>query len=83
MPSNRIVATVAAAAVIGGGAGAAIATLADGGGSSKTTTVTTAATGANVASTDLTVGQVAKAATKSVVEVDATTVGRRLDVPVR
>jgi putative serine protease PepD len=75
MPSNRIVATVAAAALIGGGAGAAIVTLADDGGSSKTATVTTAATGANVASTDLTVGQVAKTAIKSVVEVDATSSG--------
>jgi putative serine protease PepD len=75
MPSNRKVATVAAAALIGGGAGAAIVTLADDGGSSKTATVTTAATGANVASTDLTVGQVAKTAIKSVVEVDATSSG--------
>jgi putative serine protease PepD len=74
MPSNRIVAMVAAAAVLGGGAGAAIVTLTgDGGSSSSTATVTTAATGASVASTDLTVGEVAKAATKSVVEVDATT----------
>ena len=72
MPSNRIVAMVAAAAVIGGGAGAGIATLSDGGGSSETATVTTTATGANVANADLSVGQVAKAATKSVVEVDAT-----------
>ena len=72
MPSNRIVAMVAAAAVIGGGAGAGIATLSDGGGSAETATVTTTATGANVANADLSVGQVAKAATKSVVEVDAT-----------
>jgi putative serine protease PepD len=74
MPSNRIVAVIAAAAVVGGGAGAAIATLADGSGSSSSTvTVTTDSGGANVASSDLTVGEVAKAATKSVVEVDATT----------
>jgi putative serine protease PepD len=65
---------VAAAAVIGGGAGAAITTLADDGSSSDSTaTVTTASTGAAVASSDLTVGQVARAATSSVVEVDATT----------
>jgi putative serine protease PepD len=64
---------VAAAAVIGGGAGAAITTLADDGGSSSAATATTpAASGTNVASTDLTVGQVAKKATSSVVEVDAT-----------
>ena len=75
MPSNRIVAMVAAAAVVGGGAGAAIATLADSGSSAKTTTVTTVAAGANVANTDLSVGQVAKSATKSVVEIDATTSG--------
>ena len=74
MPSNRIVATVAAAAVIGAGAGAAITTLADGG-SARTTTITTASAGANVANTDLSVGQVAKQATKSVVEVDATSSG--------
>ena len=74
MPSNRIVAMVAAAAVIGGGAGAAIATLADDGGPSSTPTVATpAATGSTVSNSDLTVGQVAKAATSSVVEVDATT----------
>ena len=75
MPSNRIVAMVAAAAVIGGGAGAAITTLADDGGSAKTATVTTVDTGSNVANADLSVGQIAKAATKSVVEVDATTSG--------
>ena len=80
MPSNRIVAMVAAAAVIGGGAGAAITTLSDGGGSAMTTTVTTAA-GANVANTDLTVGQIAKDATKSVVEVDATTSGGSQSFP--
>jgi putative serine protease PepD len=66
---------VAAAAVIGGGAGAAITTLADDGGTAKIATVTTADTSSNVANTDLSVGQVAKAATKSVVEVDATTSG--------
>jgi putative serine protease PepD len=75
MPSNRIVAMVAAAAFIGGGAGAAITTLADDGGSAKSAAVTTAGTSSNVANADLTVGQIAKAATKSVVEVDATTSG--------
>src|SRR5689334_9026133 len=76
MPSNRIVAMVAAAAVIGGGAGAAITTLADDGGSSSAATVATpAVTAATVASTDLTVGQVAKEATSSVVEIDATSSG--------
>jgi putative serine protease PepD len=70
-----MVAMVAAAAVIGGGAGAAIVTLADDGGSVKTATVTTADTSANVANSDLSVGQIAKDATKSVVEVDATSPG--------
>ena len=79
MPSNRIVAMVAAAAVVGGGAGAAITTLADGG-TAKTTTVTTAA-GANVANSDLSVGSVAKSATKSVVEVDATSSGGNQTFP--
>jgi putative serine protease PepD len=80
MPSNRIVALVAAAAVVGGGAGAAITTLSDGGGSARTTTVTTPA-GANVANADLTVGQIAKDATKSVVEVDAMTSGGSQSFP--
>ncbi|MGN6798509.1 MAG: S1C family serine protease [Gaiellaceae bacterium] len=75
MPSNRIVAMVAAAAVVGGGAGAAIATLAEGGSSAKTSTLTNVAAGANVANSDLSVGQVAKSATKSVVEIDATSSG--------
>ncbi|MGZ4292076.1 MAG: hypothetical protein ACXVQQ_05725, partial [Gaiellaceae bacterium] len=73
MPRNKIVAVVAAAAVVGGGAGAAITTLADDGSSNaspETTTVVTRST--NVANGELTVGQVAKAATKSVVEIDAT-----------
>jgi putative serine protease PepD len=72
---------VAAAAVIGGGAGAAITTLSDGG-SAKTTVVTTAATGANVANADLSVGQIAKDATKSVVEIDATSSGGDQSFPV-
>jgi putative serine protease PepD len=76
MPSNRIVAMVAAAAVLGGGAGAAITTLADGGGStSSASATTTAATSATVSNSTLSVGQVARAATGSVVEVDATTSG--------
>jgi putative serine protease PepD len=66
---------VAAAAVVGGGAGAAIVSLADDGSSAKTTTITTSNVGSNVSNTDLSVGQVAKSATKSVVEVDATTSG--------
>jgi putative serine protease PepD len=73
MPRNTIIAAVAAAAVVGGGAGAAIATLADNGSPRAATATTTVVdTASNVANGDLTVGQVAKAATKSVVEIDAT-----------
>jgi putative serine protease PepD len=72
MPRNRIAAVVAAAALVGGGTGAALTTVFhDDAPSAATTTV--AATTSNVASADLSVGEVAKIATKSVVEVDATT----------
>jgi putative serine protease PepD len=71
MPRNRIAAVVAAAALVGGGAGAAVtAALHD---DSHTTATTVVRPATNVADTDLSVGQVAKLATKSVVEVDATT----------
>jgi putative serine protease PepD len=74
MPSSRIVAVIAAAAVVGGGAGAAITTLADDGGSSSSSpALTTSSTAATVANSDLTVGQIAKNTTSSVVEIDATT----------
>jgi len=73
MPSNRIAATVAAAALIGGGAGAAITIAAGHGSSHADATTTVVAQRANVANGDLTVGQIAKDATKSVVEIDSTT----------
>jgi putative serine protease PepD len=73
MPRNRIVAAVAAAAVLGGGAGAAVTVLADGGSSNAAGTTTTVVTeSSNVSNSGLTVGEIAKLATKSVVEVDAT-----------
>ena len=72
MPRNRIAAVVAAAALVGGGAGAVI-TIATGHDSSRNAVTTTVvAQRSNVANGDLTVGQIAKDATGSVVEVDST-----------
>jgi putative serine protease PepD len=71
-----IVAAVAAAAVAGGGVGAAITAVAHSGSHSAVTapdsTTTTVVTSSNVSNSDLTVGQVARATTPSVVEVGAT-----------
>ncbi|HEY6960793.1 MAG TPA: trypsin-like peptidase domain-containing protein, partial [Gaiellaceae bacterium] len=76
MPRNRIAAMIAAAALAGAGAGAGAVALAGGGShSAGGTTTVVAAGGANVANAALTVGQIAKADTKSVVEIDATTSG--------
>jgi putative serine protease PepD len=72
MPRNRIAAVVAAAALAGGGAGAALTTAFDHGSTGAVSTTIVRST-SNVASADLGVGDVAKLATKSVVEVDATT----------
>ena len=70
---NRIVAGIAAAALAGGGVGAgAVALTTHGGGSSATTAVSPATPATNVASANLTVGQIAKSSTASVVEIDAT-----------
>src|SRR5579885_2664235 len=82
MPSNRIAAALAAAALVGGGAGAAVA-VGVGGGSSTAATVTTTvvAERTNVANGDLTVGEIAKAATPGVVEVDATSSGQTSPFP--
>jgi putative serine protease PepD len=75
MPRNRIVAAIAAAALVGGGAGAGVVALThDGGGTpsaAPTTTVVQSAT-TNVANSALSVGQIAKQWSKSVVEIDAT-----------
>jgi putative serine protease PepD len=72
MPRNRIAAVVAAAALVGGGAGAAVTTIFDDGSPSAAPTTVVSPT-SNVANAGLSVGEVAKLATKSVVEVDATT----------
>ena len=81
MPRNRLLAAIGIAALAGGGAGAgAVALTHSGGGSSpsaaaaKTTTVVETVTSrANVANGTLSVGDIAKLDTKSVVEIDATT----------
>jgi putative serine protease PepD len=73
MPRNRIAAVVAAAALVGGGAGAAVTTTLHDGSPSAAATTTVVQSGSNVAQSGLTVGQIAKADTKSVVEIDATT----------
>jgi putative serine protease PepD len=85
MPRNRIAAAIAAAALAGGAAGAGIVALADGGSATTAATQraggTTPATATSVSSTLLTVGQVAKSATKSVVEIDATSSGSSSSSP--
>jgi len=68
---NRLAAGIAAAALAGGGVGAGAVALATGGGSTAAPTTAPRAA-ANVASANLTVGQIAKASTASVVEIDAT-----------
>jgi len=76
MARKGYVAAVAAAALIGGGAGAAVVAVADHGGSSNdatqasTTTVVEGST-TNVANGELTIAQIAKLDSKSVVEIDA------------
>jgi putative serine protease PepD len=76
MARNRIAAVVAAAALAGGGAGAGIVALTDGGDHTAAATATTIASSGgsttSVANGTLSVGQVAKLATKSVVEITAT-----------
>ncbi len=67
---NRLAAAIAVAALAGGGAGAGAVALTHG--SSHSTPAAVASAGvSNVASASLTVGQIAKAAIPSVVEVDA------------
>jgi putative serine protease PepD len=70
--NRKLAAALGAAALVGGGAGAGAVALAQGPSAHTTTTVAAAAPAAqNVASAQLTVGQVAKQSLKSVVEVDA------------
>jgi putative serine protease PepD len=69
---NRIAAAVAAAALAGGGAGAGVVALTDSGaGTPSVAGAAATPSAANVASTTLSVGQIARAATPSVVEIDA------------
>lgn len=77
MARNRIAAAVATAALVGGGAGAGIVAVANDGGShaastDTTTTATSGGSATSVANATLSVGQVAKKATGSVVEITAT-----------
>jgi putative serine protease PepD len=77
---NKIVAAVVAAALVGGGAGAgAVAYVEHTGGSSSSASATdagsTQSTVSNVASSALTIGQVARNAVNSVVEIDTSTSG--------
>jgi putative serine protease PepD len=77
MARNRIAAVIAAAAVVGGGAGAGVVALATNGDDTAapaaTSTSSSGAASTSIANTTLSVGQVAKKATGSVVEIDATT----------
>jgi putative serine protease PepD len=71
---NRIAAAVTAAALAGGGAGAAVVAFTHDG-SHAPVAGAAAPSILNIANANLSVGQVAKAATPSVVEIDATTAG--------
>jgi len=75
MPRNRFAAVVAAAALAGGGAGAGGVVLAhhESHATAATTTTVVQQGATNVANGTLTVGQIARDDTKSVVEIDATT----------
>jgi putative serine protease PepD len=78
---NRLVAAVAAAALAGGGVGAGAVALSHGGGGAQTTAAAPAPAATNVASAALSVGQIAKADTPSVVEIDATQGGTQSPFP--
>ena len=69
---TQLAAALATAALVGGGAGAGVVAL---GHDSAKPAAAPAAGAANVANANLSVGQIAKAATPSVVEVDATSSG--------
>jgi putative serine protease PepD len=91
MARNRIAAAIAAAALVGGGAGAGIVALASSGGHPAaapppTTTSTPASTTAGgtptgVANGTLTVGEIARRATGSVVEINVTSSGSQNSFP--
>ena len=69
---NRIAAGIAAAALAGGGAGAGAVALTTGGGHTAAPTTSSTPAATDVAAGNLSVGQIAKASTASVVEIDAT-----------
>src|SRR3954447_18347744 len=77
---NRLAAAVAVAALAGGGVGAGAVALTHRS-SNGPATATVSPNVANVASSSLTVGQIAKAAIPSVVEVDATEVASQSPFP--
>jgi putative serine protease PepD len=81
MNRNRIAVAVTAAALAGGGAGAGAVALTHGASSPAAKAAATTPSVANVADTTLSVGQIAKAATPSVVEIDATTSGQASPFP--
>jgi putative serine protease PepD len=70
--NNRLAVAVAVAALAGGGAGAGAVALSHGSSHAATTKVAAAAPTSNVASSQLSVGQIAKTATPAVVEIDTT-----------
>ena len=69
---NRTAVALCVAALAGGGAGAGAVALTHGGSHSPAAVAAPAASSSNIASTALSVGQIAKQATPGVVEVDAT-----------
>jgi putative serine protease PepD len=75
MARNTIVGVVAAAALVGGGVGAGVVAISNGGGSQSVASTTTVSGGnstTNVSNGALTIAEIAKQDSKSVVEVDAT-----------
>src|SRR6267143_1037162 len=70
--NNRLAAAIAVAALAGGGAGAGAVALTHGSSHQATKVAVVSPTVRNVASSALSVGQIAKAATPGVVEIDAT-----------
>ena len=81
--TNRIAAVVAVAAVGGAGVGAGALALSRGSTHTTTTVVAAAAGSSNIADSTLSVGQIAKATTPGVVEIDSTSSGGGSTYPVR
>ena len=68
--TNRVVATVAVAALAGAGAGAGALALSRGSTHTTTTVVAASTASSNIANSTLSVGQIAKATTPGIVEID-------------